>query len=350
MKVLNSILFALGCLLLVGLIWTIGVRELWHQLSSLGWGLAPFIMGEGIAEMIHTVGWRHCLTGRARTLPWFLLYRIRLSGYAINYLTPTAALGGELTKAGLLASRCRGRQAASGVLVGKMCFGLAHLIFVTIGTFFIVRVVRMPMVVWISLFLSGALVGSGIVTFLLVQKYGKLGAVIRWVVARRIGGAALEKMASNLTAVDDELRAFYRDHPGDMWLAVSWHLVGYSVGIFQTWIFIQLLHPPATVPVAAAIWFLGMWFDLLTFAIPLNAGSLEGSRILSLKFLGYGSLLGMTYGIALRLSQLFWSVVGLGFYGALAAHDGRRQPSPPVSELNLDFTARYKKQNNQTMD
>ena len=30
--------------------------------------------------------------------------------------------------------------------------------------------------------------------------------------------------------------------------------------------------------VAAAVWFLGMWFDLLTFAVPMNAGTLEGTH------------------------------------------------------------------------
>jgi uncharacterized protein (TIRG00374 family) len=349
-KVLNTILFALGIGLLAGLIWSVGVGELWRQLGLLGWGLIPFVMGEGIAEMIHTLGWRHCLTGKARSLSWFLLYRIRMAGYAINYLTPTAALGGELSKAALLASRCRGRQAASGVLVGKVCFGLAHLVFVTIGTFVIMRVVRLPLVVWLSLFLSGALVAFGIITFLLLQKYGKLGAVIRWFVARGFGGRSLEKISSNISAVDDELRTFHREHPVDMCLAICWHLLGYSVGIVQTWLFLQLLHPSASIPVAAAIWFLGMWFDLLTFAVPMNAGSLEGSRILSLRFLGYGSLLGMTYGIAIRLAQMFWSAVGLAFYGALTARESRRQSSPPISEVNLDFTTTYKKQNNQTLE
>jgi hypothetical protein len=55
-----------------------------------------------------------------------------------------------------------------------------------------------------------------------------------------------------------------------------------------------------------------MCFDLLTFAVPLNAGSLEGSRVLLMNFLGYPAGAGMTYGIALRLGQMFWAAAGLG--------------------------------------
>jgi len=68
---------------------------------------------------------------------------------------------------------------------------------------------------------------------------------------------------------------------------------------------------------------LALWFDLLTFAIPLNAGSLEGSRILTFQAVGFSSLAGLTYGVAVRLSQLLWSGVGLVLYGSLAVRESR---------------------------
>jgi len=318
MKRLDTILFALGCALFVALVWHIGARELCHELVSLGWGLVPFIVAEGLAEFIHTVGWRHCFTGRARSVPLLLLFRIRLAGYAINYLTPTAALGGEVTKASLLSSRYDASQAASGVLIGKVCFACAHLLFVALGSIAIVRHVHLTTLEWLSLLSSAGLVAVGILSFLLLQKYGKLGGLIRWLVARNIGGKPLKKIASILTTVDQQLLAFYRDRPADMCAAIGWHLLGYSLGIVPTWFFLFWLHPPAALSIAAAIWFLGMCFDLLTFAVPLNAGSLEGSRILALKFLGYTSSLGMTYGIALRFGQMFWATAGLLFYATFA--------------------------------
>jgi len=322
MRWINAALLILGCALFAGLVWGIGAKELWHEMTSLGWGLIPFMAGEGIAEMIHTLGWRHCLAGSARSLSWFHLFRIRMAGYAINYLTPTAALGGEVTKTTLLSTTCEVSQAAGGVLIGKVCFAFAHLVFVGLGTLVIVRTVHLSGPVWVSLFMSGMLVAGGILMFLLLQKYGKLGAIARWLVGKRIGGRAIERAAESLTAVDRELSAFYRDRPTDLCLAVCWHLVGYSVGIFQTWLFLNLLQPPASLGVAAAIWFMGMWFDLLTFAIPMNMGSLEGSRVLSLKLLGFGAPVGLAYGLALRFAQICWAAIGLAFYGSLAAGRG----------------------------
>jgi len=312
MKRIETVLFVLGCALFAGLMWSIGVGELWRQLTSLGWGIIPFILIEGLAEGIHTIAWRHCLPKHLKSVSLLFLFRVRLAGYAINYFTPTAALGGELTKASLLTEKGTATEATSGVLIGKVCFALAHILFVALGTVVIVRSVHLSAWEWISLLVSGLLVATGIVIFLLLQKYGKIGGLIRWLVAKNIGGKPLRKAASAVTALDAELQAFYRDRPGDMVRALVWHLVGYALGIIPTWFFLHSVQPSAPFAAAATIWFLGMGFDLLTFAVPLNAGSLEGSRVLVLNFLGYAPGAGMTYGLALRLGQMFWATAGLG--------------------------------------
>jgi hypothetical protein len=53
--------------------------------------------------------------------------------------------------------------------------------------------------------------------------------------------------------------------------------------------------------------------------MPLGLGTLEGSRIIALRAVGYNALLGMTYGVSLRLAQLFWAMVGLVNYAFLAS-------------------------------
>src|SRR5271155_3879755 len=114
MKAFHAVLLGLGVVFLAWLVAHVGAGELWHELSALGWGLIPLMLGEGVAEMIHTIGWRHCLSGPLRAVPWSFLFRVRMAGYAINYLTPTAAIGGEVTKAALLTSKATGPEAMSG--------------------------------------------------------------------------------------------------------------------------------------------------------------------------------------------------------------------------------------------
>jgi len=323
-KSFHLVLSAIGGVFLSYLIWKIGPREIWREFTSLGWGLFPLVMAEGIAEMIHTLGWRHCMTEPYRSLPWFFLFRVRMAGYAINYLTPTATLGGEVTKGTLLASAHKGPGAVTGVLIGKLCFGFSHLFFVFVGSLFILMTVKLPIALWLGMFFSGALVGSGIVIFFLIQKRGKLGALVRWLAARKMGGRLLQKAAGGITQVDEALKSFYRERPGELLRAMCWHLLGYTIGIAQTWFFFSLLNRTSWV-VAAGTWFLGMWFDLLTFAMPFGLGTLEGTRIIAFRAVGYNALLGVTYGFALRLAQIFWAVAGLVNYALLASSKSSRK-------------------------
>src|SRR5436190_10189048 len=327
MKKVHTILLVLGVALFAWLLHKVGPQELWRQLSRLGLGLLPLILGEGIAEMIHTLGWRHCLSGSLRSLPWITLFRIRMAGYAINYLTPTAALGGEVTKGSLLAAHSRGADAASGVLIGKLCFALAHLLFVALGALLVLWRLPLPKPLWAGMLVSGLLLSLGITTFLLLQKYGKLGVLVRWLAARRPAHRGLNGFSRNVTAVDEVMLHFYRERPMDLAQAIVWHLAGYAIGIAYTWLFLRLLHFDATLTVAAGTWFLGMWFDLLTFAVPLNAGTLEGTRIVALQAVGYTAVAGMTYGLALRLAHMFWACFGLISHTLLASSFRTREAS-----------------------
>jgi len=325
-KLFHVVLLCIGGAFLAYLIGRIGPPEIWREFSSLGWGLIPLVMAEGIAEMIHTLGWRHCMNEPYRSLPWFFLFRVRMAGYAINYLTPTATLGGEVTKGTLLASAHKGPGAVTGVLIGKLCFGFSHLLFVLTGSIFILATVKLPTALWAAMIFSSALVASGIAIFFLIQKRGKLGTIVRWLAARKLGGSLLQRAAGGITEIDEALKSYYRERPGELVRAICWHFLGYSIGIAQTWFFFSLLNRTSWV-VAASTWFLGMWFDLLTFAMPFGLGTLEGTRIIALRAVGYNALLGMTYGVALRLAQLFWAAAGLVNYALLASSKSKNESS-----------------------
>lgn len=119
---------------------------------------------------------------------------------------------------------------------------------------------------------------------------------------------------------------------------------GYSVGIIQTWWFFNFLHLPVSASAAAGVWVLGLWFDLLTFAVPLNLGTLEGSRIVAFKAVGLGAVPGLTYGVALRLAQLACAGFGLLTYAALSspidraprASDGKAAVLPRLDTIRLE--------------
>src|SRR5512142_1567521 len=104
MKQLNILLLLLGLGVLIYLTLQVGLEDLAKQVKELGWGVILLIASEGLGNLAHTVGWRHCITRTGVRVPLFRLFRMAMAGFAINYLLPTASVGGEATKAALLSS------------------------------------------------------------------------------------------------------------------------------------------------------------------------------------------------------------------------------------------------------
>jgi len=317
MKKFHVCSIIIGIALLFFLIFKIGPGELWRELTLLGWGLLPLILLEGLVDLFNAVGWRYCLSDPHRSLPFFQIFCIRLAGTSINYLTPTATLGGEVIKGSILSWHHKGPQAAAGVIIGKLTFSLAQLIFVVSGSFFVLWKIEMPAGVWATMFAGSTLLGAGLLGFLAVQKYGKLGAIVRWLMVHKVGGKTLGKIEHHITKVDNELKIFYKKHPQDLTLSMFWHIVAMACSIVECWYFLFIMIDHASFLMAVGIWFLGSWIDLVGFAVPTKIGVLEGTRVVIFRLFGLPSALGFTYGIALRLEQIFWAGVGLLIYTAI---------------------------------
>ena len=317
MRKFHLIAIASGVVLLAVLIYEIGPAAIWQRMVMLGWGFLLLVLLDGVTEVFHTEGWRRCLSGAHRSLSFLRVFSIRLAGSSINHLTPTAGFGGEVAKGVLLSTNRTGTDAASSVIIDKLSQALAQIIFVAGSGFIIAHRVVLPAGLWVALIAGTGVLTCGIIGFFVVQKYGKLGAVVRWAVAHRIGGAGLRKAAFHATEVDDKLRSYYRLRPYDLPLSVFWHVAAHTWSILSAFCFLSFVTGGASIALACAIICLGIWFNLVTFALPVDFGVQETTRVIIFTVLGFHSAAGLTYGITLRLEQLVWAGVGLAVYAIL---------------------------------
>src|ERR1044071_8468046 len=219
MKKLNAILLVAGLMFLGWLVWKTGPQELWQQIAILGWGIIPLVLIEGAANLAHTIGWRYLIGRNECTVPLSRLFRMAMAGYAINYLTPTASVGGEISRAALLASNQNGVAAVRSVLLDKLTTAIAHMILALGGAVLLLWKEKLPIQLCIAMAAVTALVGGGLLVFLL-QKHGKLGGFLRWLVAHRIGGRFLAETSDRISQVDASMREFYRERPRDLALSI----------------------------------------------------------------------------------------------------------------------------------
>lgn len=310
-------MLALGIVLLGILLWKMDPKDVLDHLVLLGWWWLPLVALEGIGECLHTMAWRRCLVGTPGGLSWVRVGMVRQAGMAFNYLTPTAHMGGELVKAMLLGGLGDGVGAATSVIVGKLALAAAQLVFVSCGSFVALWSVSLPkgfMVAWV---LSTFVFLVGIASFFWLQRRGRLGALVRFLRGKGLGGRGLSAVANWLGKVDGELEAFHRERPGDFVKAMLWHVAGFSLGILQVWLFLGWMGHSMPLRDGAAIWFLGAWFDLVGFVVPAGVGVQEGARALIFDLMGLKGASGLALGLVLRGTKGFWALVGLGCYVAL---------------------------------
>ena len=103
MSWLRLVLLALGVALLIGLVVGHDPAAVFASLRQLSWRFVVILLFPAIPVMVFdTLGWRFTLPRAARTDAFDAMFGMRLAGDAINYLTPTAAMGGELVRYRLL--------------------------------------------------------------------------------------------------------------------------------------------------------------------------------------------------------------------------------------------------------
>lgn len=314
----HRVLLAGGVGLLVWIFLKLGPEQVFHYLSLIGWGWILLIGLEGVGECFHTTAWRKCMSGKCKELSWLKVGMIRQAGMSFNYLTPTAHMGGEVVKGVILGGLGDGVGATASVIVGKLALALAQLFFVSVGSFALIWKVSLPLgfvVIWA---LSTLCFSAGIGGFLWLQRRGKLGSVARGLERKGFGGKIVAHAAQWLTKVDEELEAFHRGRPNDLYRAIFWHLLGFSVGIVEVELFLSwVVGSDSSWGRAAIICFLGGWFDLMGFMVPAGIGVQEGSRALIFGLVGLEGATGLAFGLALRVTKSFWAMVGLVCYGLL---------------------------------
>jgi uncharacterized protein (TIRG00374 family) len=227
-------------------------------------------------------------------------------------------MGGEIIKATLLRREGGGVSAATGVLVGKLALVMAQLLIMVLGSAAVLVFLPMPVTLKVSWALSTTVLAAGIVLFGLLQRAGRLLAFLeRMPWFSRLDRGRGGRWKEGLRKVDAQLMEFHKSNRGDFIVAMAWHLGGFLINVGQASILLHALGVESALKWGAAVWFLGTWFDLIGFLVPLGMGIHEGSRVLIFEALRLSGSMGLVMGLSVRIIRSFWASMGLLCYGLL---------------------------------
>jgi uncharacterized protein (TIRG00374 family) len=315
-KLIVWVFFLAGTVLLCGMVWQVGIADLRTSLRAVGLWIVPWILLESMPVLLHTAGWAACFQHRQDPIPFRRLFLVRLAGSAINQVTPTATVGGEVVKVLLLESVLPREQAIAAVCIGKASFTLAQMLYLALGSLYFTSRLSIPFEVQLSLSLTIGLISLGILSFMAVQRYGLCSKLVRWLGGFNIGRARFQRLQQHLVPLEAHLAAYYTSHPWRFGGSLVLHFLAFAFGSIQTFLLLRLLlgtdAPQLAEAVTATVLISAL--DQVFFFVPGRLGTLEGIRFAVLSSLGIAQVYGLAFGFMARLDSLFWNGLGLLAY------------------------------------
>src|SRR3984893_5338240 len=110
-----------------------GWADVLHFCGMAGWGLVLTVSLEGLARLANTLGWRVTIENCPRQLGLGELFAARIAGEAVDYVTPSAQLGGQFVMAMMVRHKLRMAAGLVTVVVAALAEMLGQVGFITGG-------------------------------------------------------------------------------------------------------------------------------------------------------------------------------------------------------------------------
>ena len=284
----------LGALTFVLLLRNLDMAQIVALVVSAGWGVLFIVGQEIVAHVLNALGWRFAFEPRqAGTVSFGRLVQLRIAGDAVNYLTPTATVGGEVSRAVMLRARDAVGVEPTSIIVAKIAQTIAQALFVACGVVLVVRAHMHPAGVP-ALEIAGATI---VLLLLLVLAVPRVRRAL--------------PPAPRLRAIGRQLADFLRHHRGRGAASIALFFAGYAWGVVEAWWICRCLGLDLSVSTILAIETMSAGVDGVLFMVPAKIGTQEGGKAAIFAALGLSSSAGFAFGLLRHVRELVWAAVGL---------------------------------------
>ena len=319
-KTYNTIFLMLGLCTLAWMVYKIGVDTILDNVLKTGIWFLPVILIWFFIYLLNAFAFREIIYEKDlhhTNLSLAGVFKVTISGYAINYITPFIALGGEPYRVMELRQKLDANKATSSVLLYNMMHMLSHIVF------------WMLSVIVIIIFLkpTGAALIGGIATFVIFYgmlhwvyakyKKGLLMVTFNWLAKWPfIKGRArkfIDKRSSNLIEIDRHISELFSLRSGTFYASLFFEFIARVVGCFEIYFIGVALGSGISVLDAFIISAGSSLFANMIFFSPMQLGAREGGFVLALQSIGLAGAAsaGIFISLVTRIRELVWIFIGL---------------------------------------
>ncbi len=245
---------------------------------------------------------------------WWL-YKITISGFAINYATPMGLMGGEPYRIMALSPKVGTECASASVILYAMTHIFSHFWFwlLSVVLFIATRSIDIPM----ALILSGTTAFCSLAIWFFMKGYKKGIAVSCMNImshipfVKRWSKGFVERNAEQLTDIDSKMAALHNQNPRTFVSAVLFELGCRVLSALEIYFVLLVVMPDADYISCILILAFTSLFANMFFFIPLQLGGREGGFLLSAHGLALSASHGIFVALIIRIRELIWTAIGL---------------------------------------
>lgn len=327
----TNLFFIIGVVTVVVMFFSFDMSfaDLWHRICDAGYWLIPILGLWIIIYAMNAVSWglitnnvkeKHHRIGIWRT------YKLTISGYALNYTTPVAGLGGEPYRIMELSKDIGNQRATSSVILYVMTHILAHFIFWLVGIVIFVVLAfsgRFSCTTGIAIMtvIVTIIIAFGVYAASLGYRHGLVFKAVKFL--GRIPGFGklvlriLRRHGHTFMNIDEQIRMLNQQDKKTFYGSLTVEFLSRMVQSLEIFFMLQLagagadnlwmLYLQSVVILTATT----IMSNLLGF-LPMQLGGQEGGIAIGLALTGIGSSEALLcIGVFCRVREIFWIIVGL---------------------------------------
>jgi uncharacterized membrane protein YbhN (UPF0104 family) len=314
----RNLFFFVGLALLGVMLFSLDMSwgEIWTNVSRAGYWLPFNIVLWAFIYLMNAGSWYVIINDKDHTrVPFREVYRLTISGYVLNYVTPLGLLGGEPYRVMELSPYVGRAKAASSVILYSMMHVFSHFWFWLLGVVLFVLLYPLD---WGLGILLGVIAAVCLLVIYFFMKGYRNGLVVKAFrllfhipYVKRWSARFYEHNAEALHRVDAQIAALHAQHKRTFYLSLGLELLARIVGSLEIYVLMRILTPEVTVVDSILIMAFSSLFSNLMFFLPMQIGAREGSIALVSERLHLTAGYGLFTGILYRLRELCWIAIGL---------------------------------------